>query len=237
MKVLVLGASGATGKLVALQLINRQINVRIVVRECATLPEEILNNPLTEVTHGNISEFNDLDMENLVHGCNAIVSCLGHNITMKGMFGKPRNLVVDTVKKVCNAVKKNSKTRLILMSTTAFLNNVKGEKYSTGENIIFSILKFLLPPHLDNVMAANFLQTEILEGIGNIEWVAVRPDTLFNEEVESAYEACESPIRSPVFNPGKVSRLNVSHFMADLLTDDVLWQKWRFKMPVLYNKI
>ena len=41
MKVLVLGASGATGKLVVQQLIKRQINVRVLLREGATLPEEV----------------------------------------------------------------------------------------------------------------------------------------------------------------------------------------------------
>ena len=46
MKVLVLGASGATGKLVVMQLIKRQINIRVVVREGAILSAEILDNLL-----------------------------------------------------------------------------------------------------------------------------------------------------------------------------------------------
>jgi len=38
MKVLVLGASGATGKLVVKQLIKRQINTRIIVKKSTALP-------------------------------------------------------------------------------------------------------------------------------------------------------------------------------------------------------
>jgi nucleoside-diphosphate-sugar epimerase len=238
MRVLVLGASGATGKLVAMQLIKRQIDIRVVVREGATLSSEILDNPLVEIERGNISEFNDSEMAGLLQDCNAIVSCLGHNISIRGMFGKPRNLVVDTVRNICETTKERAdkKIKLILMSTTAYTNTITGEKNSLGERIIFSILKLLLPPHRDNVKAAQYLQEVIGKENEKIEWIAVRPDTLINIEAESAYEVCESPVRSPVFNAGTVSRINVSHFMAELLTNEGLWREWRFKMPVVYNK-
>jgi|WetSurMetagenome_2_1015567.scaffolds.fasta_scaffold255540_1 nucleoside-diphosphate-sugar epimerase len=238
MKVLVLGASGATGKLVVMQLLKRLINIRIVVRESANLSAEILESPLIEIKRGNIAEFNDSEMNSLLEGSDGIVSCLGHNITIKGMFGKPRNLVSDTIRNVCKAAREEAdkKTRLILMSTTAYTNAALGEKNSLGEGIVFSILKLLLPPHRDNVKAAGYLQNEIGKEDENIEWVAVRPDTLVNQDNERAYEVFKSPLRSPVFNAGKTSRINVSHFIVELLTNDSLWREWQFKMPVVYNK-
>jgi nucleoside-diphosphate-sugar epimerase len=236
MKVLILGGSGATGKLVGMQLIKRQINCRVVVRENAILPENMIDNPLIEIKRGNISEFDNSEMKSLIQGCNAIVCCLGHNITMKGMFGKPRNLVFDTIKKVCEEAKEKTGIRIILMSTTACTNSKIGEKKSLWEKLILSILKLLLPPHLDNVKAADCLQNDIKESTGTIEWVAVRPDTLINNDAESAYEVFDSPIRSPLFDAGTVSRINVSNFMIRLLTNNDLWQQWRFKMPVVYNE-
>lgn len=238
MKVLVLGASGATGKLVVMQLIKRQINIRVVVREGAILSAEILDNPLVEIERGNIAEFNDSEMISLLEDCNAIVSCLGHNITIRGIFGKPRNLVFDTIRNISEIVKEKAdkKVKLILMSTTGYTNTITGEKNSLGERIILSILKLLLPPHRDNVKAANYLHEEIGEDNEKIEWIAVRPDTLVNEDNKSAYEVYESPVRSPVFNAGTTSRINVSHFMADLLINERLWREWQFKMPVVYNK-
>jgi hypothetical protein len=238
MRILVLGASGATGRLVVKQLIKRHINIRVAVREGAILSSEVLDNPLVEIERGNISEFTDLEMISLLHDCNAIVSCLGHNITMRGIFGKPRNLVSDTVRNICESVNENAdaKVKLILMSTTAYTNTLAGEKNSLGERIIFFVLKLLLPPHRDNVKAANYLHEEIEKNNTKIEWIAVRPDTLINNDTKSAYEVHESPVRSPVFNAGKVSRINVSHFMTDLLTDEGLWREWRFRMPVVYNK-
>jgi hypothetical protein len=47
------------------------------------------------------------------------------------------------------------------MSTTAYTNTLSGEKNSIGERIIISLLMFLLPPHRDNVKAANYLINEI----------------------------------------------------------------------------
>jgi nucleoside-diphosphate-sugar epimerase len=238
MRVLVLGASGATGKLVVMQLIKRQISIRIAVRESAILSAEVLSSPLVEIKRGNIAEFHDSDMASLLEGSDAIVSCLGHNITIRGMFGKPHDLVSDTIRNVCETVRKRAdkKVKLILMSTTAYSNVATGEKNSFGEGIVFSILKLLLPPHRDNVKAASYLQKENRKEDEEIEWVAVRPDTLINKDTESAYEVYQSPVRSPVFNAGTVSRINVSHFMAELLTNEGLWREWRFKMPVVYNK-
>lgn len=237
MKTLVLGASGATGSLVAMELARRNTQIRIFVREGAILPAGLLNNPLVEIKRGNISEIADSEFLKLIENCNGVISCLGHNITLKGMFGHPHNLVADSIRKICNVLnrKSDSKVKIILMSTTAYTNTKNSEKNSLGENIILSILKILLPPHRDNVNAANYLQKEIGTENSKIEWIAIRPDTLINESQAGVYEVQKSPIRSPVFNAGKVSRINVSQFMADLLTNEEEWRKWCFQMPVIYN--
>jgi hypothetical protein len=43
-----------------------------------------------------------------------------------------------------------------------------------------------------------------------------------------------SPIKSAIFNPGKTSRINVAHFMSELIINEELWEKWKAKMPVIY---
>ena len=94
----------------------------------------------------------------------------------------------------------------------------------------------LLPPHVDNEKAAEYLRTEIGQNDGTIEWTAVRPDGLTNEDTVTAYEVHPSPIRSAIFDAGKTSRINVGHFMADLITEGDLWSKWKGQMPVIYNR-
>ncbi len=33
------------------------------------------------------------------------------------------------------------------------------------------------------------------------------------------------------------SRINVGHFMADLITDEEIWNRWKGQMPVIYNVV
>ena len=89
---------------------------------------------------------------------------------------------------------------------------------------------------MDNEKAADYLRTEIRQNNGSIEWVAVRPDSLVNDESITPYDVYPSPIRSAIFNPGKTSRINVAHFMADLISDDGIWDRWKGGMPVIYNR-
>jgi hypothetical protein len=154
------------------------------------------------------------------------------------MFGQPRYLVLDTIRNLSQAIQNTTKKKikLILMSTTAYTNKLAGEKNSLGERIVFTLLMGLLPPHRDNVKAADFLIKEIGAKDQYLEWVAVRPDTLIDHDLESAYDVCESLLRSPIFDAGEISRINVSHFMAELATDENLWKEWLSKTPVLYNQ-
>ncbi len=237
MKVLVLGASGATGKLVVEQLIKRQVYTRVIVRKSAVIPQSIINNPLVEVIRGNISELNDSELNQLISGHSVIVSCLGHNVTLKGLFGKPRYLVFDAVRSVCEAAKNtDNRIKLILMSTVAYTNASIGEARSLGEKIMLALVNLFLPPHRDNVRAANFLVNIIGNLDEMVEWVAVRPDFLVNDDEESSYEIYDSPVRSIIKNEGKTSRINTAHFMAELVNDIKKWDDWKFKTPVLYNK-
>lgn len=238
MKVLVLGATGATGNLVVGQLINQNVNVKAVIRSGSNKLDELLNGDYLETIVGNISEFDLSKNIELINDCDAIVCCLGHNISLKGLFGKPRMLVSDSIKNICNAIErsKKEKVKLILMSTTAFINKKIKENYSSKDQIVLSLLTLLLPPQKDNVEAAKFLSLDIGKNNSKIEWISVRPDTLINEEQESKYEIWDSPKRSPVFDAGKTSRINVANFMVELLLNEDWWHLWKFKMPVIYNK-
>jgi nucleoside-diphosphate-sugar epimerase len=238
MNVLLLGASGSTGKLVLMQLVKRNINTRILIRGSAVIPDEFLENPLVEIVKGNINELDQSDLNHLLQDCDLVISCLGHNLSFQGMFGHPRYLVLDAIRNLSHTVQNTikKKTKIILMSTTAYTNRHAGEKNSLGERIIFSLLMGMLPPHRDNVKAADFLIEDIGTQDEYIEWVVVRPDTLIDNDLVSAYDVCDSPLRSPIFDAGEVSRINVSHFMADLATDENLWKEWLSRTPVLYNQ-
>ncbi len=238
MKVLVLGATGATGRLVVKHLLDRNVNVKAVARNESLVLNEFKNNDLLEIIIGNISEFDLNKNLELINDFDSVVCCLGHNISFKGLFCKPRMLVSDSIKNICNAIERSKmeKVKLNLMNTTANMNRKLQENYSSKDRFVLSLLKLFLPPHKDNVEAAKFLSFNFAKNSSKVEWIAIRPDTLINEVKVSAYEIIESPKRSPVFDAGKTSRINVAHFIIELLLNEDWWDLWKFKMPVIYNK-
>ena len=104
------------------------------------------------------------------------------------------------------------------------------------EKCVIGVIRTLLPPHLDNERAADVLRTQIGPYDELLEWVVVRPDSLTNEGAVTDYVVHPSPIRSAIFDPGKTSRVNVAHFMAELIADAAIWRTWRGQMPVVYNR-
>lgn len=239
MTVLVVGASGATGRLLVRQLLQRGLKVRVVVRSPDKLPEDIQSHANVSVIQAAVLDLTDAALAQHVQGCAAVASCLGHNLTLKGMYGPPRMLVSEATRRLCNAIKANQPdqpVRFVLMNTAGNSNRDLAERVSFAHACVVGLLRWLLPPQRDNERAADYLRVQIGQNDGAIAWAAVRPDTLIDEGEVSAYAVHASPIRSALFDPGKTSRINVGHFMAELMTDVALWHKWRGQMPVIYNQ-
>lgn len=239
MDILIAGASGATGRLLAKHLLDRGHQVRIIVRSPDKLPEPLLHHDRVTVVEAALLHLSDADMVRHVRGCAAVASCLGHNLTWKGLYGHPRRLVTEATRRLCEAIRTSQPekpVKFVLMNTAGNSNRDLIEPLSLGEKAVLGVIRTLLPPHADNENAADFLRVHIGPIDKNIEWVVVRPDTLIAVHEVSAYEVHPSPTRSALFHPGRTSRINVAHFMADLITDDDSWKKWKGQMPVIYNK-
>lgn len=237
MTVIVLGANGATGFNVVTQLLKHGLKVKALTRNIDKF-NSIKDNKNLEVIKVCILEVDSQVLKNYLHDVDAVISCLGHNITFKGIFGKPYRLVVDALNKIINTISetnKNKHIKIILMNTTGCINKLENEKYKLHENLLMKILRFLLPPQRDNELALSYLIDMIGKNNKHIEWIAVRPDTLIDEDEVSEYIIYPSPIRSPIFDAGKTSRINVAHFMVSLVKDKNLWEKWKYKAPVIYN--
>jgi hypothetical protein len=219
-------------------LLNKGQHVKAVVRSPDSLPKSLTENPKLTVIQASILDLSDSEIAGHLHGCDTVASCLGHNLSFKGIFGQPRRLVTDATRRLCQAIKVNNAEepiKFVLMNTTGNRNRDLNEPISFSQKCVIGLLRFLVPPHADNEEAADYLRTKIGQNNSTIEWVAVRPDGLTNEESVTEYELHASPTRSAIFNAGKTSRINVSHFMAVLITDDQIWKQWKGKMPVIYN--
>ena len=238
MTTLVVGATGATGRLLVEQLLNQGEQVKIIVRSLDSLSELLKQNDQLSITEASLLDMTDSELLEQVKGCRAVASCLGHNLTFKGMFGHPRRLVSDGVQRLCLAIEKtkpDAPVKFILMNTTGNQNTQAGEKVSIAQTIVIGLIRQLIPPHADNEVAAAYLQSNFGRDQELIEWAAVRPDSLINEERFTEYEIYSSPVRSAIFDAGKTSRENVAHFMSQLIVNDGTWRKWKYQMPVIYN--
>lgn len=239
MTTFVVGASGATGLRLVEQLLTRGQNVKAVVRSPDSLPKSLTQNPRLSVIHASILDLSDSEMATHLGDCDAVASCLGHNMTFKGLFGHPRRLVTDATRRICHTIKAanlEAPTKFVLMNTTGNRNRDLDEPISFAQRCVIMLLRLLLPPHTDNEKAADYLRSGAGENGSAVEWVAVRPDGLIDEDATTDYELYASPTRSAIFDAGKTSRINVAHFMADLITEPQIWNKWKGQMPVIYNK-
>lgn len=246
---LVLGASGNTGRRLVEQLLAQQHNVKAIVRSKERF-HEIIPPPTTttstttigqpnnlEVIEGNLLDMDDSMLQDTIRECDAVVSCLGHNMTFKGMCGKPRKLVTDSLKKAVKAIQDlqpSKPVKVILMSSNG-VNNPNGQDNLRpwGERAVLCLIRALVPPHVDNEEAAAYLSKDIGKDDTNIEWVAVRPDDLIEGDV-SDYEVLKIP-NAGLFGAGQTTRANVGHFMSDLILNDDTWNKWIYEMPVPSN--
>ena len=240
MKVFIAGSSGATGQKLTAQLLERGHQVVTVVRSANGLPDDIRNHSNISVTQASLLDLTDTQLQELLKECDAVASCLGHNMSFKGMYGHPRRLVADATRRLCEVVRANQPqkpVKFVLMNTVGNHNPDVDAPLSFGEKVVIGLLRVLLPPQADNEAAANYLRTQINGNKSMIEWSAVRPDSLLDEDTVTEYTLHPSPTRSPIFDPGKTSRINVGHFMAKLITNDATWQQWKGQMPVIYNNI
>lgn len=234
---LVVGGTGRTGGRVLEQLLGRGVTVRAIVRSAGRLPKGVAGDPRLEVVVADLLSLGDESLVSYVRGCDAVISCLGHVISVRGIFGPPRDLVTVATTRLCRAIEAaqpTSPVKFVLMSSVS-VNQPAGRDTRRGafERGLVRILRWAVPPAKDNQAAANFLCDSIGTASSFIQWIAVRPDTLREGDV-SRYALHESLVSS-LFRPGSTNMANVAHFMCEVVCDEASWDRWRGKLPVIVN--
>ena len=235
--VLLVGGTGRTGRRVLQQLLDRGVGVRAIVRSAARLTPEVAGNPNLTVIEASLLSLADQELQQHLRGCEAVISCLGHVISLKGIFGLPRDLVTQATMRLCRgieALRPAVPLKLILMSSVSVHRSRSlDQRRGAFDRSILWLLRGLVPPARDNQRAANFLLGEIGPSHPFVEWVVVRPDSLLPGEV-TPYALHEGLVSS-LFSPGRSNMANVAHFMCDLVTDAKTWAEWKGKVPVIVN--
>lgn len=235
--VLLVGGTGRTGRRALDQLLERDIGVRAIVRSGGTLAPAAARSPHLSVIEASLLSLPEEELQRCLRGCDAVISCLGHVLSPKGIFGPPRDLVTKATSRLCRGIEElqpSAPVKFILMSSVS-VNRAGGLDTRRGslERAFLLMLCGVLPPARDNQRAADFLQEEIGASNPFVEWTAVRPDTLLPGDV-SEYTLHEGLVNS-LFAPGSTSMANVAHFMCELVTNPKTWADWKAKLPVILN--
>ena len=136
MNILVVGATGMTGRLLVKQLLGKNYKVRIIVRSTHKLPSVVVENPNTTTIESSVLDLTDEEVTEHVKDCDAVVSCLGHVMNFKGIFGEPKKLCTDATRNLCKSLEKRSLTK-----PTKFILVMKS---------LQNLLKVILSPHTNN---------------------------------------------------------------------------------------
>ena len=235
--VLLVGATGRTGRRVLQQLLGRGARVRAIVRPGRALPPDVAGHPGLAVIEASLLSLPDDELRRHLVGCDAVVSCLGHVLSFEGVFGPPRDLVTQATMRLCRGIETlepATPVKLVLMSSVS-VHRPRGLDTRRGsfERAFLRVLCAALPPAGDNQHAADFLFGTIGPANAFVEWAVVRPDTLLEGEV-SEYAVHEDLVNG-LFAPGSTNMASVAHFMCELATDAGTWAVWKRKMPVIVN--
>ena len=103
-RVLILGATGRTGGRALTQLLERGVPVRAIVRSADRLPAGSAGNPLLDVVEADLLALPPEVLAEHLAGCDTVISCLGHTISVRGVLGPPHDLVTQAVRLVRAAV-------------------------------------------------------------------------------------------------------------------------------------
>ncbi len=235
--VLVLGGTGRTGGRVVRQLLDRGVPVRTIVRSSARLPGEVTGNRLLTVIEADLLALPQAEMQAHLEGCDAVISCLGHTITARGILGPPRDLVERAVRNVSGAaaaMRPARPIRVVLMSSVSVNRTGRVDaRRGWGERAFLSGLRVVVPPARDNQRAADFLDHEVGVADPSLEWVVVRPDTL--TEGDLAEYTVHDHLVASLARPASTRMAQVADFMCQLALDPAPWQRWQGQMPVIVD--
>ncbi|MFD0862587.1 NAD(P)-dependent oxidoreductase [Sungkyunkwania multivorans] len=208
MKILILGATGRTGKLILEEALYQGYEVHCLVREPKKIKE---NSKKLRVFQGSPERMSNL--ENAIDGCDGIISAL--NISRKSDFPwsrlrTPPTFLSDVMKNIISLSKEKEIRRIVVCSAWGVAE--------TEKEIPFWFKWFIKNSNIGAAYKDHERQENLLKR-SNLKWTIVRPTGLTNFKKEK--NRIESYDNEPKPNL-TISRKNVAKFMVDALKRDEL---------------
>jgi uncharacterized protein YbjT (DUF2867 family) len=206
-KILVLGATGGTGRLIVSQAVARGYDVTVLVRSA----EKARDLKGAKLIVGDARD--ETALRQALKGRDAVVSALG---TPASPF-REVTLLSTATRALTNAMQIEQVSRLVCITGMGAGNSV-GHGGFLFDTLIFPLL-------LRKVYADKDRQEAIVRDSG-LDWVLVRPSVLNNK---SGRETIRALTDLSDFHGGSISREDVARFVLDQVRDDA----WLHRTPLI----
>lgn len=199
MRVLVIGATGGSGRQLVQQALALGHQVTAFVRDPAKLQIEHAN---LRVAQGDVLDYPTV--ESAMRGQDAVLSALGH---LK--FYRPTRIQSDGMRNILRAMKTCDVPRLVCETALGLSNSVG----RLGLPYFFLLVPLVLPFYFwDKVRQEDLIRAS------DRDWIIVRPGVLTNKPRRGTYQ--HGVNAGSYLLPGLVSRADVADFMLKQLKDD-----------------
>jgi uncharacterized protein YbjT (DUF2867 family) len=205
MKVLVLGATGGTGRLIVRDAVAKGHSVVALVRSKARA-----DLPGVDMIEGDARDEGTLTRA--LDGCDAVISALG-----TGMGFSKVDLLAVATRALVTAMTRNGVRRLVCISALGV-----GDSRGHG-GFVFD--RLFLPLLLSHAYKDKDRQEATIRA-SSLDWVVVRPGMLTNDAALGNVRAVTDLAG---VNGGKIARADVARFVVEQLTTDT----WLRRTPVL----
>jgi len=199
LRVLVLGATGRTGRELVRQALEQGHQVTVLVRKPKKMKME---HPNLRVVEGNV--LNYASVESAMRGQSAVLCALGTK-----RFFYPNRVLSNGTANILRAMKDCGVPRLICESSLGVGNSV-GRLGILGT--------FLLVPLILPFIFWDKLRQEKLIQESDVDWVIVRPAKLTNAPPRGKYRYGRN-VGNYIWT-NRIARADVADFMLKQLTDD-----------------
>ncbi|CDZ54975.1 NAD(P)-dependent oxidoreductase [Neorhizobium galegae] len=206
-KILILGATGPTGRHIVSQALARGYDVTVLVRS----PEKAADFKGAKLVVGDVRD--EKALRQAVKGRDVVVSALG---TPASPF-REVTLLSTATRALVDSMKAEQVSRLIVI-TGMGAGDSAGHGGFLFDNVIFPLL-------LRHVYADKNRQEAVVKDSG-LDWTIVRPSILNNKPGQNAIHTLTD---LSGFHGGTISREDVAKFVLDQVQDSA----WRYRLPLI----
>ncbi|MEJ2594820.1 MAG: NAD(P)H-binding protein [bacterium] len=201
MKILVLGATGRTGRLVMEEALSRGHQLAAIVRE----PEKLKKDKV-EIVQG--TPYDQMAMDKAIRGCDAVINTL--NVSRKSdnpwaSLRAPEDLISKSASHAIRAMKKEGVKRFVALSTIGAGSSWKKSPVILKLMVNFSNLKYAFRDHSR--------QEEILEK-STLDYTICRAPMLSDKKLDTDVVATSEGIKPAGM---LLSRHSAAKFMVHII--------------------